>query len=1246
MKFKKTVSLLTALSVLIGSCCLFRAAFADDAAGICTVADFTGENLSERIPMSYKFNEGGQEITVAKTTSAVKQEDFGFGDSAHCMSMPLDKNILYYIPDPSTDWTKYSTVNIRLKSDTDSQTFNCIFSGTLLYAGGKNVAKKLTVGTEWTTVSFKTSELANAFKFSDDQKHISMMQICASGWGNTAYTEGAQIYFDKIWLEAAGVGTELEAPSANVENNSTFVPRDIDGTNTIRLTFKKELYGGNDYSSAISFYKIFSDSEKPYDKDYTVNADGCGLKIEFAEELDDISSYKLVINPNTIYAFDGSLMKEKYELVFSVGKGPAYFNVDSVSVPDGESVKASDDFKYTITFNSELDTDTDYSRFVSVYSGNYKILSGIEYTAGGKSLTLSMGEVIKPAGKYSVLISADLTDAYGTKITKSETFGFTTLGADEENSFVSLYSASGGLPLSGMKMTDENAHFYPSSSKGEYTAGKSTTFVVKENEVINLAGLNYLNLWVYSPNASGNIMNMSVRSTVTEGLNFNLDFEGWKLITVPLEKNCPQAFKAGYTDRITVNFGAWDNPIREDGYILTDDIWLSDTAESELSVSSVSIPDGSDNVDIINTTLVYTLSSELLSDTPYVFSIHDESGTEFTDYTCSASGNNFTVFLGELKPDTVYTASIDGLRSKLPLEMKRYESSFKTSASSYGVSNISFENDVKFESGKDITAKFGLYSNISSDVELKLSVNTYGDGGTMISNAEKDIVLSAGESVSKDCTITPDKSASYIKAYVKNKNGVLLSDCYAVLGINGYEFCLPENVLGGETGNITAAKSEVNGNTIFVSGNIYRLKNNIMITLKSSDGALLSEEPISASADNGYFEYSYLISDSGKSDIMTLNASVGNANASEKIYYICQSDKDKLLDLSLSNDGLYEFLKQNSELFKIDGYSDDVIKDMANILYENKPYSDFDSAYSVIANVGKIYDGINNCIWSMLADYIEANHKYLLNDGKYYTDYSKYSDENKNIICRSLADKIPFKSVSDFRSAFDTAVKEKSGGGKSGNVSGGGGGGSVSGGGKKVADIPYVPIASPDNSDDRYFNDLIGFDWAKDDINSLCEKGVISKSDDKKFRPQDSITREEFVKLLISALYGDIYSAGVSFTDAEPSAWYMSYISKAYSEGIVTGKTDGSFGIGENITREDMAVMAMRALEKSGKELSQSGNASFYDSEDISDYAKSSVNAFAQNGIINGMGDGSFMPKGFATRAQAAKIISRIMTYV
>lgn len=1245
MKFKKTVSLLTALSVLIGSCCLFRAAFADDAAGICTVADFTGENLSERIPMSYKFNEGGQEITVAKTTSAVKQEDFGFGDSAHCMSMPLDKNILYYIPDPSTDWTKYSTVNIRLKSDTDAQTFNCIFSGTLLYAGGKNVAKKLTVGTEWTTVSFKTSELANAFKFSDDQKHISMMQICASGWGNTSYTEGARIYFDKIWLEAAGVGTELEAPSANPENNSTFVPRDIDGTNTLRLTFKKELYEGNDYSNAISFYKINSDSEKPYDKEYAVNADGCELKIEFAEEFDDVSSYKLVINPNTIYAFDGSLMKEKYELVFSVGKGPAYFNVDSVSVPDGESVKASDDFKYTITFNSELDTDTDYSRFISVYSGNYKILSGIEYTADGKNLTLSMGGVIKPAGKYTVFISADLTDAYGTKITKSETFGFTTVERDEETDFLSVYSASGGKPITGMKMTDENVHFYPSSSKGEYTSGKSTTFVVKENENIDLKGLNYLNMWVYSPKASSNIMNMSVRSSTTEGLHFNLDFEGWKLITVSLERNCPQAFKAGYTDRITINFGAWDNPIQEDGYILTDDIWLSAAAESELSVSSVSIPDGSENVDIINTTLVYTMSSELLSDTPYVFSLYDESGIEFTDYTCSVSGNNFAVKLGELKPDTVYTASIEGLRSKLPLEMKKYESSFKTSDSSYGVSDISFENAIKFESGKDITARFGLYSNIASDVEVKLSVNTYGDGGTLISACEKDIVLPAGESVSKECIITPDKSASYAKAYVKNKNGGLLSECYAVLGINGYEFCLPENVRGGETCDITVTKSGVNENTIFVSGNISGMKNNVMITLKSSTGALLSEEPISASADDGYFEYSYLISDIGKSDIMTLNAFAGNVSASEKIYYICQSDRDKLLALSLSNDGLFEFLKQNSELFKINSYSDDVIKDMADILYENKPYSDFDSAYLLITNVGKMYDGLNNCIWSTLADYIEANHKYLLNDGKYYTDYSKYSDENKNIICRNLADKMPFKSVSDFRNAFDAAVKEESDGGKSGNVSGGGGG-SVSGGGKKVADIPYVPITSPDNSDDRYFTDLIGFDWAKDDINSLCEKGVVSKSDDKRFRPQDSITREEFVKLLISALYGDIYSTGVSFTDTEPSAWYMNYISKAYSEEIVTGKTDGSFGIGENITREDMAVMAMRALEKSGKVLSQSGNASFYDSDDISDYAKRSVNAFAQNGIINGMGDGTFMPKGFATRAQAAKIISRIMTYV
>jgi len=91
----------------------------------------------------------------------------------------------------------------------------------------------------------------------------------------------------------------------------------------------------------------------------------------------------------------------------------------------------------------------------------------------------------------------------------------------------------------------------------------------------------------------------------------------------------------------------------------------------------------------------------------------------------------------------------------------------------------------------------------------------------------------------------------------------------------------------------------------------------------------------------------------------------------------------------------------------------------------------------------------------------------------------------------------------------------------------------------------------------------------------------------------------------------------------------------AASAGIVTGKGDGSFGIGEKITRQDMAVMIARAKNL----ISENTTERFADDAEISDYAKMSVYAAKNAGIISGVGDNTFNPQGFATRAETAMVV-------
>ena len=99
----------------------------------------------------------------------------------------------------------------------------------------------------------------------------------------------------------------------------------------------------------------------------------------------------------------------------------------------------------------------------------------------------------------------------------------------------------------------------------------------------------------------------------------------------------------------------------------------------------------------------------------------------------------------------------------------------------------------------------------------------------------------------------------------------------------------------------------------------------------------------------------------------------------------------------------------------------------------------------------------------------------------------------------------------------------------------------------------------------------------------------------------------------------------------------------ATSLGIVTGKDNGSFGAGEYVTREDMVTIAARAVKAANANLPETGTVSYTDEASISDYAKDAATAFGNAGIITGMPDGSFMPKDFSTRAQAAVMLDRLM---
>lgn len=270
--------------------------------------------------------------------------------------------------------------------------------------------------------------------------------------------------------------------------------------------------------------------------------------------------------------------------------------------------------------------------------------------------------------------------------------------------------------------------------------------------------------------------------------------------------------------------------------------------------------------------------------------------------------------------------------------------------------------------------------------------------------------------------------------------------------------------------------------------------------------------------------------------------------------------------------------------------------------------------------------------------------KFTLSQGAelYLNGEKQISGESKVDFSKSVSYKVVSEDLKT-EAEYSVGVKnpkesQTSGGGKS---SGGGGGG---GGGASVF-APTKPVENkPDTKDDeKTFYDLDGFEWAKAYINSLSSKKVINGFGDGTFKPGNKVTREEFVKMLVTAfdLEGD---TDLKFKDVDSTHWAYEYIKKAVSAGVVNGISDTEFGINTAISRQDMAVMAYRAAKKVGKlnNIEPDKN-NFSDESDIADYAKDAIAYMKSAGIINGVGENMFNPLGTATRAETAVVISKII---
>lgn len=302
-----------------------------------------------------------------------------------------------------------------------------------------------------------------------------------------------------------------------------------------------------------------------------------------------------------------------------------------------------------------------------------------------------------------------------------------------------------------------------------------------------------------------------------------------------------------------------------------------------------------------------------------------------------------------------------------------------------------------------------------------------------------------------------------------------------------------------------------------------------------------------------------------------------------------------------------------------------------------------------------LLDMISQTAYTELAD-LFINNKTLVNDGLSENKLSGLESETSTKITDAAMSSIKtqnkqnrFTTTTALADAIKKAVEaaQSGGGGSLGGLSGN----TVNNGNNRneslsIGGMGGTTTTQPNNTNNtnnnKVFNDLDGYGWAETAVLNLYNKGIVSGTGSGGFEPSRGVTREEFCKMLCEAFGLTADALDVEFEDVNMGEWYAKYITIAYSKGIVNGMSEKHFGVGSLITREDMAVMILRAIKATGKNTS-ANKKSFADSDKISDYAREAVEMLSAMGIISGVGDNRFAPADTANRAEAAVIINRCL---
>jgi hypothetical protein len=175
------------------------------------------------------------------------------------------------------------------------------------------------------------------------------------------------------------------------------------------------------------------------------------------------------------------------------------------------------------------------------------------------------------------------------------------------------------------------------------------------------------------------------------------------------------------------------------------------------------------------------------------------------------------------------------------------------------------------------------------------------------------------------------------------------------------------------------------------------------------------------------------------------------------------------------------------------------------------------------------------------------------------------------------------------------------------------------------------------------FPDVSPSDWFYGSVEFAVTRGLMLGTAPNAFEPNAAMTRAMLATVLYRFAGEPEVGGGMSFTDVAADAWYSGAVDWVSARGIMIGYGDGTFGVQDDVTREQLAVALMRFVALTGTPAQpKAAPVTLTDLGDASDWARDGVEWAAASGLMVGRTATAFVPAATATRAEVATVITRL----